>query len=99
MIWIWLYFESVNVICIYACHNFNIKGNIPYLKLDWAALTIIDDMSNKRIAKRAKNDFNLEALKRVVIFNNMQYMYDLLKNIVFIEKRRCLEADDHPFAD
>lgn len=53
-------------------------------------------MSSKSIPKRAKNDFNLEALKRVVIFNNM---YNLLKNIVFIEKRRCLEADDHPFAD
>jgi hypothetical protein len=30
------------------------------LKLDWAALTIIDDTSNKSIAKEATNNFNLE---------------------------------------
>jgi hypothetical protein len=35
------------------------------LKLDWAALTIIDDMSNKSIAKKATNNFNLE---RAAIF-------------------------------
>jgi hypothetical protein len=35
------------------------------LKLDWAAIAIMDDMSNKSIAKRATNDFNL---KRGAIF-------------------------------
>jgi len=39
-------------------------SNIPYLKLDCAELTIIDDMiSNKSIDRILTNDFNLEVLK------------------------------------
>jgi hypothetical protein len=44
-----------------SCQYFKMKIYIPCLKLDWAAIAIIDDMmSNKSSAKTATDDFNLE---------------------------------------
>lgn len=56
-----IYCELLYVDCHYLRLNYK-NSNIPCLKLDCtAALPMIEDMRNKSIAKRAKNDFNLKA--------------------------------------